>query len=125
VQALSGRSVVDCGGCLVWQLRFQVAIRAYYVAARVASPDVRELVLDDVAAAWAAWLDRGVGKDFEDFFIEYCAEVERSVNPGLRATVEYATECNRAWARHAVALPSRNDASVARVDKGSRGRITS
>ena len=95
-----------CDQCALWELRYLVAVRAaYYVALHISATVLREAVLNDVAASWAICLDASTnGAAFDQFFRQYCRDIERNVDPALRNTVHHADEYRRVWTAHALNL---------------------
>jgi hypothetical protein len=101
-----GTPTDGCDQCIRWELRYLVAVRAsYYVSLHIKQPELRETVLNHIAAAWAHCIRRGSHtKGFHAFFTAYRADVERDVDPHLRNTPAHPTEYRRIWTNHAHAL---------------------
>ena len=96
----------NCQRCALWELRLLVAVRAAgYVSQHVRPFSLREVVLEHMAAAWAAHVSTHPEPGpFMRFFTAYCADIEREVARGDNTAARH-----RVWTNHALALRGETD----------------
>lgn len=95
-----------CRRCLMWQLRYRVAIHtAQYIAVHVRLPELQDAIVDHISVSWVRHVAAGSHRrGFGDFLAEYCLRVERQVVPELPATSGHLAEYRRVWTVHATSL---------------------
>ena len=117
LRAFDHTSAEDCDRCLVWELRYLVAVRvAYYLTIHIRDPRLRETVIAHVATAWVLCVSNSSHRaGFERFFADYCTDVERNLDPTLQNTARHAAEFRRVWTNHALTLGRRHDRAKAQA----------